>query len=146
MISSYLCYKLDFYVESRGKLNQAKYWVHFIRFLKHWQVVSVNLTSYLPYSWSILSTSHSIGEHYQSFTSDTETEILSILQCLHFSNVRIEKYTFFCFLGKTVEKTTTPPIYTGTSKLIIETWNSGTQLKNRQEKCFSSPWLPKRKY
>lgn len=104
------------------------------------------MTSYLPYGWSILSTSHSISEHYQSSTSDTETEMLSILQCLHFSNIRTEKYIFFLFFRINCRKTSTPLIYTGISKLFIETGNSGTQLKNRQEKCFSSSWLPKRKY
>lgn len=102
--------------------------------------------AYLPYGSSILSTGHSISEHCQSFTSATERLRYSQFSSASISAVLELKSTLFLFFLQFMLKPTTPLIYTGLSELIIETQNSGTWLKNRQEECFPSCWLPKRKY
>lgn len=63
----------------RDKLNQAKY----------------KRVRYLPYGWSILSTGHDIGEHFQSFASDIEKLRYSQFYIISISAVSELKSTLF---------------------------------------------------
>ena len=78
---------------------------------------------YLLYGWSVLSTDRNISDHYQSVNSDGENQRYSQFYSVSISAGSELKSMLFLFLLYFMLKTTTPPVYSGSSKLITGTQN-----------------------